>query len=201
MSSNQENRHYTLKEQHNPGGSAVVLAEDHLLGFRSAGAQATGTYNETLLDYINKAIPGTYAGVPEAMQAFAANNSFTNWSSIGAKNGDEPPLVVQGNCKVSESGTVVTVVFDINVTTGVGQEAVGWDLWIDNRNVGFDSGVISTNEVRLTIKAGAIIKKDDRPILVYYDSGPGSLKGSGAGGLDVKSIFGQEIPNGSQQSG
>ena len=200
MSTNQENRHFTFKENHNPGGAAVVLEEDHLLAYTNAGAAAGNSFNGTRLDFINKSIPGTFAGLPEAMQAFAANAGATNWVSIGGKNSDEPALPIQGNSGISESGTQVRVAFDLNVSATAGQEGAGWNLWVGNREIGVDAaGSISGAVVTLTPKSGAVIKKTDRPILVYYDAGTGSLKGVDAPGLNVVSIWGLEIPNGSQQ--
>lgn len=198
MSTNQENRHFTFKEQHNPGGAAVKLEEDHLLGYRSAGGQATGTINETRLDFINKQLVPTYASLPEAMQAYAENQGFTNWSSIGGKNTDEPPLPLQGKSAVSESGGLITISFDLAISATPAQEAVGWEIWAGRRQISLGGGTISTTELQLT-NEGEPVKKHERPVLAYYNAAQGSLKGSAPPGLNVTSIFGLEVANGSQQ--
>lgn len=42
-----------------------------------------GTYDERLLRYLNVKLSASYTNLPEAMQAFAAANGATNWSSLG----------------------------------------------------------------------------------------------------------------------
>ena len=155
-------------------------------------------FNEWRLDWINKQLPGTYTNIMDAMQAFAENQGFANWASIGGKNADEAPLVIEGNSGVAESGATVAVGFDQNVSAGAGQEHNGWEVWANETNIGVASGTINAAELRLTIE-GHVIKKDDRPITVRYDASKGALKGPT--GLNVTTIFAQDVPNGSQQSG
>ena len=198
MSTNQENRHFQFKELHNPGGSATVLESDHLQAYLNSGASAGLDFNGTRLDYINKAIPGTFTGLPEAMQAFAVSQGFTNWNSIGAKNSDEPPLPVQGKCAVSESGAAVTISFDLAVAATASQEANGWEVWAGFRQISLAGGTVNGLELRLTNESAPILR-NERPVLAYYNAAQGSLKGQAAPGLNVVSIFGLEVPNGSQQ--
>lgn len=157
------------------------------------------TYNEAKLTWL-LAQGSTSNNIMDAEVEYAVSQGFTNWSSIGGKNSDEPPLPVQGNSGVSESGQQVRVAFDLNVSATAGQEGTGWNLWVGNREIGVDAaGSISGAVVTLTPKSGAVIKKTDRPILVYYEAVSGSLAGADAPNLSVVNIWGLEIANGSQQ--
>ncbi len=48
----------------------------------TATVQATGTFNERLLSYINVKLSASHTSLPAAMQAFAVNEGFNNWSSM-----------------------------------------------------------------------------------------------------------------------
>ena len=197
MSTNQEFRHFNQKEAHNPGGTAVKLEEDHLLGMRAGGAQSSGTFNETRLDWINKTIPGTYANLCDAMAAFGEQNGVASWDAIGGKNTDEAPLLRQGS--VTESGTVVALLFNEDVSTGAGTEANGWTVEIGETPAvqgSLSGGTIINNQLRLTLE-GVVIERGERPIKVSYSKSAGSLKGGT--GIAVADIFGFEVVNGSQQ--
>lgn len=42
----------------------------------------TGPFNERLLDWINFKMTASYTSLPEAMQAYAEDQGFNNWSSM-----------------------------------------------------------------------------------------------------------------------
>ncbi len=200
MTSNQNNRHYNLKEAHNPGGQAVVLEEDHLKGYVSAGA-TLGAFNETRLDYINKQLPGTYSNLCDAMAAFAASGDVASWADIGGKNTNEGPIPLEGKCAVGESGLTVTVAFDINIA---GDASNGFTVYYEElggrpiKTASIASGVISGTEDRLTIEGDPI--PGSANVWVDYNSTTGSIKRADSAPTAV-SFWGQRIPNGSQQEG
>lgn len=80
MATNQEGRQGTVRTA---TGNALTHDGDwHDLFDNTASVQATGTFNERLLSYINVKLSASYTNVNEAMQAFAANESDYNFSSM-----------------------------------------------------------------------------------------------------------------------
>ena len=83
MATNQEFRHWSEKEKHNPGGQATALEADHMLGYEAQASVTTGTFNERRLKWLNTQPGGPFTSLPQAMQAFAESQGATNWSSYG----------------------------------------------------------------------------------------------------------------------
>jgi hypothetical protein len=48
-----------------------------------AAAIPEGDFSGRMLAYINDYLTASYTSVPEAMQAFAVDQGYTNWSSMG----------------------------------------------------------------------------------------------------------------------
>jgi hypothetical protein len=52
--------------------------------FTAAGVSASKDQNGRLLSWINVKLGTSYTSLPTAQQAFAVNQGFNNWSSMGA---------------------------------------------------------------------------------------------------------------------
>lgn len=79
MATNQEARQLSIRDSTSTAG---MLNEDWHALFDDAGV-AAGTFNERMLAWINERLSASYASLPEAMQAFAADQGYSNWSSMG----------------------------------------------------------------------------------------------------------------------
>ena len=83
-------------------GTAGTYTEDwHALW--DDAAVAAGTFNERMLAWINGRLSSIYTNVNEAMQAYAEDQGFANWSSMDTLTlaseaellaGDEPQIIV-----------------------------------------------------------------------------------------------------------
>lgn len=63
-------------------GTTLDYNSDWLALFDDAGI-AAGDFNGRMLAWINFKLTTTYVGLPEAQNAFAANEGVTNWLSMG----------------------------------------------------------------------------------------------------------------------
>lgn len=63
-------------------GTALDYNGDWLALFADAGF-TTGTFNERMLAYLNDRLAASHTSLPAAMQAFAVDQGFANWSSMG----------------------------------------------------------------------------------------------------------------------
>lgn len=64
-------------------GTALDFNGDWLALMASDGIE-TGTFNERLLAWINSTLGESYIALPEAQQAFALDQGYESWSSMGA---------------------------------------------------------------------------------------------------------------------
>lgn len=79
MPTNQELRHAAARAI---SGTARDYNSDMLAAFAVSGI-TSGTYNERLLMWINAVLGSTHTSIPAAMQAFAQDQGFNNWDSMG----------------------------------------------------------------------------------------------------------------------
>ena len=61
--------------------TALSLNGDWLALFANDGI-ATGTFNERLLTWINSILGASYTSLPDAQQAFAVEQGYSNWSTM-----------------------------------------------------------------------------------------------------------------------
>lgn len=78
MATNQEAR---LADVRAETGTARTINEDWMALFEGAGL-TQGTYNERLLQWINIQLSASFDNLENAMQAFAEDRGFLNWSSM-----------------------------------------------------------------------------------------------------------------------
>ena len=78
--SNQEDRQVIVRTATSTtlpfDGDWIQLFDD------TVGVQASGTFNERLLSYINVKLTASHTNINEAKQAFADNGGFYNWDSM-----------------------------------------------------------------------------------------------------------------------
>ncbi len=78
MASNQEGVQAAIRAS---TGTTLDYNGDWSALFNAAGI-ATGSWNGRLLAWINVQLGTSHASLPQAQQAYATANSFTNWSSM-----------------------------------------------------------------------------------------------------------------------
>lgn len=78
MTTNQEGLHATVRAL---TGTSRSYNEDWHALFDSESI-VTGSFNSRMLAWINASLSTSYTNVNEAMQAFAVDQGFSNWSSM-----------------------------------------------------------------------------------------------------------------------
>lgn len=79
---------------------------------------ADGPFNGRLLQWINVYLGTSYASLPQAMQAFAVDQGFNNWSSMSTLV--LGPTIQLSAFTVAESASVATVIGTLSVINGSG---------------------------------------------------------------------------------
>lgn len=79
-SSNQELRQESARLI---GGTTLDYNSDFLAMFAVDGF-TTGTFNERFLLWLNAQLGASYTSLPAAMQAFAVDQGYNNWSSMSS---------------------------------------------------------------------------------------------------------------------
>lgn len=64
-------------------GTTLDYCGDFLALFAAAGISQTRGFNGGLLEWINIKLSTSYTSLPTAMNAFAINQSVTNWDALG----------------------------------------------------------------------------------------------------------------------
>ena len=77
--SNQEKRQQSVRAV---TGTTYAYNDDWMALFTAAGI-TTGTYNERLKAWINAQLSTAYTTIPDAMRAYAINQSVTSWGELG----------------------------------------------------------------------------------------------------------------------
>jgi len=86
MATNSEAQHAALRTRTSTTGT---LNEDWMELFDLDSIPA-GTFNERLHLWLEAKLADTFVSLPEAQQAYAVDQSFDNWSSIGTWDFDAP---------------------------------------------------------------------------------------------------------------
>lgn len=77
-------------------GTTLDYGGDWSAQFTADGI-ASGDWNGRLLGWINYKLSTSYADLPGAMQAYAVDQGFTNWSSMNTITLGPPPVPAVGN--------------------------------------------------------------------------------------------------------
>ncbi len=79
MTTNQEYQHIALRAV---TGTSGTIEEDWHALWDTIGID-DGTFDERMLAWINDQLGTSYSNLPGAMHAYAANQGFDNWASMG----------------------------------------------------------------------------------------------------------------------
>lgn len=94
--------------------TALDLNGDWLALFANDGV-TTGTFNERMLTWINSILGASYTSLPDAQQAFAVNQGYSNWTTMAA-------IVLSGAADLL-SGETAGLAIDFTDRTAMVKEA------------------------------------------------------------------------------